>query len=313
MRGFGEDLAEKLFLGYGENWRKCEEFDSYWLREANFAFYHKIFAPLRDLQFEILSCAETLSSVDAQRSMKYGAARRASDIWYAYRDFWSCADPHREDGPLSQDEGRELSSGINTIYINARGLLDNFANALLFEYKPGHKIPPIKISLFEECILKDDFFDSLSAKLTESIPSEFTDISGIDSVSHKAWFNEHLKRRRDQSAHRIPLYIATAVLTPEEGEKYLSLLDEWNKIWSDFNPENRSVVLEKSGILLDKAGVLGQFVPYFAIDPSQPVTPIFPTLVEDMRRLVLIFRCIKSFVEQNKLSLVDRPHPNPPP
>ena len=71
------------------------------------------------------------------------------------------------------------------------------------------KLPPMKIGLFQRCILEDSQF----AQLTPSI------------VAQADW-NSDLKNRRDPVAHRIPLAIPPQVLTPAQSSEYQRLSEE---------------------------------------------------------------------------------------
>src|SRR5262249_25094717 len=188
--------------------------------------------------------------------MKYGAGRRLSMIFYAYREITLTVPPDRE-RPLSHDEQINLSRDINIIYMNIRGTLDNFAWCFLYEKEANAAIslPRMYVDLF--------------ANKFRELPS-FVEIEQEISV-HDTW-NREVKTRRDPAAHRIPLYIPPSVIGDEDAERYKELIGEY---------------------AFEQVRDTGSFYPCFQHHPEDGVIPIYPTLPTDMAHLIRIGNTIE--------------------
>src|SRR4051794_36989835 len=192
-------------------------------------------------------------------------------IWYAYRHVIFTA-PDDRDHPLNSDESRRLTQDLNTIYINIRGVIDNLCWSLLHEFAPDslRSLTPSKVDLFSRSILK-------------LIGSEQID----ECISrHDKWYIE-LKTRRDPSAHRIPLTVPPQLVDSAEAETYSAKAAAvWEAIGQmDFEAAQRMMTEQEN---------IGRFVPWFLHDPEQGPIPIYPTLSEDLRHLVEIFRVVSA-------------------
>jgi len=296
--GFSIHLMHRLIPVYGENFLNYGNVDEYWINEANYDFYVSVYDPLRDLTQNVIELAELFSS-EGRKSMIYGAGRRASDIWLAYKCFQEIASPNRKSG-LNSNERDVLSKELNSIYINTRGVLDNWAQALLLEFDPysAANLKPVNVGLFNKCIMGNATFQDLTNDLN-SIPSGGQK-SRVEKYSHNEWFNTELKARRDESAHRIPLHVIQ-VLTEADQEIFYRLTARRNELLSDVRPENAANNIVEAARYHKEASSIGLFAPYFICDPDGPQTAFYPTIPEDMRRLILIFRCIKKFVYKNRM------------
>jgi hypothetical protein len=211
----------------------------------------------------------------AVQYMRFGVGRRLLMMWYAYRTLVQTVSLDRTE-PLTSDESHELVESLNVIYLNIRGLLDNLAWALLYEYAPELAIKleaePHRVGLFQNCIVHDGRFGSLAREIQV----------------HKEW-NADMKDRRDPSAHRIPLYIPPQVLTPEEAAKYQKLVEK-------FSEEMAKLDLDAGNEALDEMERVGRFVPYFLHDPDDGLIPIYPTVPDDVGHVLQLLDAVDAFL-----------------
>ena len=188
--------------------------------------------------------------------MLYGAGRRLSMVFYAYREITLTVPPDRV-RPLSHDEQINLSRDINIIYMNLRGTLDNFAWCFLYE-KESSAIAS----------LSRTHIDLFANKFRE-LPC-FVEIEQEISA-HDNW-NKELKTRRDPVVHRIPLYIPPSVIDHEDTERYRELVGEY---------------------AFEQLSNIGSFYLCFQHHPEDGVVPIYPTLPTDMAHLIRIGNTIE--------------------
>jgi hypothetical protein len=160
--------------------------------------------------------------------------------------------------------------------MHVRGTLDNLAWSLLYEFAP-ERMPKREqdVGLFRRCIIEDEVFSDLSDTLK----------------AHIEWHRD-LKDRRDPVAHRIPLGVTSQILRPGEGETYRSLMAAYNEALSkrDFDEADNA---------WRKLHDLGQFAPFFAHDPNQAVVRIYPTVPDDVGRLVMICDVVHIFFSKD--------------
>ena len=132
------------------NEQRDQEILGFHLKQAQEQHALAVFNPLRDWIVKAITIAEQLSNNNAQYYMRYGIGRRYSMVWYAYRTIMFGASPVRED-PLSHADQQELSHAINVIYMNLRGILDNFAWCFLYEKESAEadRISNLDVDLFK--------------------------------------------------------------------------------------------------------------------------------------------------------------------
>lgn len=231
-----------------------------------------VFNPLRDSYSSVVRLAGVLKSEQAKFYMLYGAGRRLSMIFHAYRRLIFTADPKR-DKPLSHDEQQELSLDINVLYMHALGVLDNYAWCFLFEKHPDRAddIDKRQVGLF--------------SKEFRKICPTFVSISFEIDV-HKGWFEE-LKDKRDPVAHRIPLYIPNAAIEPTDVPAY-------NRLYESFLENSAQKKFEEADVVFAALNQIGRFVHGFVHHPEGGVIPIYPTIPNDMGHLIQIGAVIKS-------------------
>jgi hypothetical protein len=159
---------------------------------------------LNDAQTTAVIIAQNLPE-QAKYYILYGAARRLGMMRVSYCDILRCIATDRTE-PLTSDEAATVERDLNVIYINIRGVLDNYAWCLLYQTTTDEtrKLAPAKVGLFSKEFMADANLVDLRPKLGR----------------FSAWHTE-LKDRRDPAAHRIPLSVPPCV--PESGRRGLEI------------------------------------------------------------------------------------------
>ncbi|MCA9466820.1 MAG: hypothetical protein KC643_15450 [Nitrospira sp.] len=261
----------KQLLGYyNENSNKEQVLKS---AEENAQDLHmfSVFNPLRDWGLKAVMLAKKLKNDNARYYMQYGAGRRLNMVFYSYQTITHIA-PSGRTKPLSYEEQMELSRDINTIYINLRGVLDNFAWCFLYERHPEleSKISPYSVGLF-------------SKKLRDNCP-RFAEIQN-EITAHDEWYKE-VKERRDPVAHRVPLYVPSTMLSNEEEKKYEELNASFCENIADLESNEADAAFEQMH-------QIGTFSPYFFHHPTEPGFPLYPTIPTDMAHLIRIGEAVE--------------------
>lgn len=226
--------------------------------------------PLFELVIAITSASQKLKDKNAKYYLLYGAARRMHLIFGAYREIRSIAYEERTQ-PLTQDNELALSQAVNNIYIHLLGILDNFAWSLLCERQAelASSLPRNDIGLFSKKFRKKC--------------AAYSEISDEITI-HDAW-HEEVKTRRDPVAHRIPLYVPPAAVTPDQVEQY-------SASYSNLSDNLKNLRLHDAEQALGRMDFIGHFLPYFVHHPDDPPIPIYPTIPTDLSHLVRIWRTV---------------------
>src|SRR5271155_498122 len=98
---------------------------------------------LRDATINANRLSDLVKAQKAAHFMRYGAARRLLMMWHCYRNVVVYTSPPDRVEPLSGEESGDLTRDLNVIYINIRGVLDNFAWSLLHE-RASEKLEKLK-------------------------------------------------------------------------------------------------------------------------------------------------------------------------
>ena len=236
---------------------------------------------INDALLELLSDALALLSAlrftrKAEHLFRYGVMRRLRMIDLSFKSFQSVVPPNRT-VPLSQKQSDRVCRDLNAIYIDILGLLDNYAWVMVHQAGSVaiQAARPLAISLF-----KLPFTGDLALKATADILHVFS-----------AWEKE-VKTRRNPAAHRMPLYVPSAALTPAdmiEFERYEDLISK----------ALHAQEFETMATLRQKRDRIGSFLPKFLHDPSGPVTDIYPVLPEDIGQAVKIGRIAQTFLREH--------------
>ena len=264
----------KLVFGIKEDGSSNNETFLYAIKQAQSDHSLAVLKLIQDLHLNSVELANKLLNQDARHFMLYGAGRRLSMISSAYHVITSVVNPEREE-PLTYEDEIEVTKELNVLYMNIRGVLDNYAWCFAYEKEPDLivKLTPNQIGLFSHK------FRRLSLA--------FAFISDEIKV-HDEWERD-LATRRDPVAHRIPLYVPPSSLTPDEQKTYHLKNDEY---YSALN----SLDFTRSDVLFEALYELGSFYPCFIHNPIEPAIPIYPTVPTDLAHLIKIGKAIERFL-----------------
>ena len=215
--------------------------------------------------------------------------RRTKFIWLSLRNLvFELIHPEREE-PLPNDHVEAAAGDLNTIYINIRGALDNFAWSLLALFgEPGtQKLAserPTIVSLFGREFAKDGNL------------SEVADLMG----AFTGW-SKDLKARRDPAAHRIPLSIVPALIDDATVGEYTRLQKKWSEVSAAAinavaRGEDSSALFQEADAVHERLQRVGKFHPLFGHDPSEGLMKIYPVVPQDIAELVRVSRILTSFI-----------------
>lgn len=211
-------------------------------------------------------------SGELQAHLTYGVGRRTGDIWAALREILAVS-PVTRAAPLSSDEAIKASTALNTTYINIRGVLDNFAWAMI---EKAGGLSAVGLSHTNVDLFGTKF---LAIEALGNLPQQLAPL--------KAWSGE-VKDRRNPAAHRIPLAVVPALVTDDQAA-------EIQRLTADMLAPLRAGHLDAAGIealaehqanTRNKIDRIGIYRPLFAHMPSEGVTQLYPTVAEDVGRMV---------------------------
>lgn len=240
----------------------------------------------------VIDCVSGLRGravVEGQASVKevhdhlvYGVARRTGDIWLAMRELIAKSPVDRTKS-LSTEETSSLSMALNSIYINIRGTLDNLAWAVIEDAGGLAKVrlPPKDVDLFGRQFSRVETWEMLTTALADIAP----------------WSAE-LAKLRNPAAHRIPLAVISSELNDAEAAEYQRLCAEMLAPLPD-GSLNHEVIVERAKrqqAIKAEIKALGRYRPMFAHMPSDGAMPIYPTVAEDVGKLVRSGRIVLDYL-----------------
>jgi hypothetical protein len=263
--------SDEIAVVHGPGWTGTVESDVE--TRALRIFSLLVMDALRDAAINAGKLSDLMKVQKAGHFMRYGAARRLRMMWHCYRNVVHTA-PSDRVKPLSGEDSGDLTRDLNVIYINIRGVLDNFAWSLLHERAPeeAKELEPQQVGFFNPCIVRDSRFAVLAKLISE----------------HESWHRD-VKKRRDPAAHRIPLTVPPQIITPEEAALYQRLYDESQNARGrlDFAAAENA---------MDRMEAIGRFSPCFMHDPEEGVQFIYPTVPEDIGHVVDLFNAVEKFL-----------------
>ncbi len=214
----------------------------------------------------------------------YGVSRRTGDIWSALRELVLVTPPNRTT-PLSLEETALTSRGLNGIYINIRGTLDNLAWAAI-EAAGGLAAVGLNhtsVDLFGRRFGAVEAFAELVARLTP----------------FKPW-SEELKARRNPAAHRIPLAMISAEMDDAQAAEFHRLTGEMLAPLppGPVTPEQMDIRMARHEAIKGEIARLGVFRPMFAHMPSEGAMPLYPTVPEDIGQMVRVAGILLSYLDE---------------
>lgn len=248
----------------------------YFLHEAQQAHIDGVNNALLELLGDGLTLlSAVIFAKEAEHFFRFGVMRRLRMIDSAFKGFQSIIPPNRI-LPLSQDQSDRACRDLNAIYIDLLGLLDNYAWVVVYQAgslatRAAH---PMSIGLFKPAFNADAAFQPILAAL-----KGFGD------------WEKDVKTRRNPAAHRMPLYVPSAALTPED-------VGEFERIEAEISGALRAQEFDKLTSLRDGQQRIGTLIPKFLHDPDEPVMDIYPTVPADIGQAIKIGRIIQSFLRE---------------
>jgi hypothetical protein len=233
---------------------------------------------------DLIRLSAEIRPQNAQKHLNSGAGRRAKAIWHSMGTLLRTIEPNRT-SPLSRDQVEDASRDLNVIYINIRGLMDNLAWVLkhVFDLKARNK----EVGLFRKSFLAHPSLADLSANL-QVMRNWETDLS----------------RLRDPAAHRIPLTIPPAFLNPEELLEFQAIMqaretEQRKALESISADEDPTPHFERVNQLFDQAERLGSFRPLFCHDEDDGLFWIYPTIAEDVGKMIIVAKFTMQFIRES--------------
>ena len=224
---------------------------------------------LLNLTSEVIATSQKLSNVKAQHYLQFGAGRRLRMMLASYCGVFDTVAADRKE-PLPLAEMAEVSRDLNVVYINIRGVLDNYAWALYLEkgMSKTSKLKDEQVGLFNKAFRNNDSLKALKPVLDANLD-----------------WNTSLKSRRDPSAHRMPLYVPPAILTEADATRH-------QEIWTERLAAIQNGEYERDNELADEQSKLGTFTPHFMHDPTGDGFPIYRTVPTDVGVMITLGRAI---------------------
>lgn len=280
-----EDLRYETHIGryrqYGRLKGDARQ-DAYWHHCAQATHAANVIDAVRDIHLGIVESSQSLSMDQGYFNLVFGAARRTRMIWDALRQIIGMIPPNRKEQMNPEDV---IASGraLNDVYIHALGTVDNYAWAIshFFGNDALKRLRPVDVGLFRRDFCSNRFVSDFG-----EIAAEFAN-----------WHSE-IKRRRDPVAHRIPLSVPPSVLNEEERDAYFASQKELSEAHSDIlsniaqnSPQEEvDAAAQVHENIIQRMNKLGTFYPVIIHNPDDPQTPIYPTVPEDVGKLVLLCR-----------------------
>lgn len=246
----------------------------YFIHEAQQNHIYGVNNALLELMGDALSLLSRVEfTAEASHFLRFGVMRRLRIIDSSFKSFQSIIPPNRT-VPLSPEQSDRVCRDLNAIYIDLLGLLDNYAWVAVHQLGSAatKAANPMSIGLFKQAFAVDPALRSAAEAL-----QPFRD------------WERDVKTRRNPAAHRMPLYVPPAALTPEdvlEFERFETLISQ----------ALRAQEFEKMDALREGLRRVGTLIPKFLHDPGEPVIDIYPTVPEDIAQAVKIGRTMQTFI-----------------
>ncbi|MGA1834257.1 hypothetical protein [Rhizobium wenxiniae] len=247
--------------------------NDYFVKEAQQNHIYGVNNALNELVMDAALLASTGLKPDAESHLRFGVLRRLRMITTSFRRFQALVPPDRT-VPLTQSQSDDVARYLNSIYIDLLGLMDNYAWTLAHQLGSAETLAADKmhIGLFKRVLARDPVISAVTKEV-----ATFTD-----------WEKE-VKERRNPAAHRMPLYVPSSALTPEDAHRY-------ERLGSEASAALREEEFERYRDLQDAQQRIGTFMAKFLHDPAGPVDDIYPTLSSDVGNAILIGRIVQTFL-----------------
>lgn len=251
--------------------------NQYFVHEAQQNHIYGINNALLELTGDALTLLSRIAFTTAtSHFFRFGVMRRLRMIDSSFKSFQSIVPPNRT-VPLPQEQSDRVCRDLNAIYIDLLGLLDNYAWVAVHQLGSAatQSASPLSIGLFKPAFAADPALKPAA-----------------DAMQPFAAWERDVKTRRNPAAHRMPLSVPPAALTPNdvvEFERFEALISE----------ALRAQEFEKLDALREGRRRVGTLVPKFLHDPGEPVIDIYPTIPEDIGQAVKIGRAMQTFLSES--------------
>lgn len=267
---FEEFLAEQMAMVYSD--KINDQVTEYLVLNAHERQAQAIVSALVKAVPRAALLAQKVNAPKARDFLLHGVGQRMQMLVVGCRRMFGVASLKRKT-PLSGEETTDLACDLNLIYINIHGTMDNLCWAILHEIAP------------EEAI-KTRFNNVGLFKCLGNIPH--VNLLNERIAIHNDWERE-FRSRRHPAAHRIPLSVPSQVLTQEEAGQWSF---EHGKLWASLAEGYPDQV----GAIIDRLTKIGTFIACFRHDLDEGVCPIYPTVPNDLGRMLTIFNEVESFL-----------------
>lgn len=287
-----DDLRYKTHI---DRYRQCgrlkgdAERDAYWHFKAQFTHMASVTDAVRDIHLDIVGRCQSFPMDQGYVNLVFGAARRTRMIWDALRQLFAMILPDRNE-TMNSDDVIISGRALNDIYIHTLGTVDNYAFAIR-HYFGNEELRCLRQN--DVGLFKREFQRNPSVSDFTEIAAEFAD-----------WHKE-IKERRDPVAHRIPLSVPPQVVNDAEEAAWRTLdtdrliaQTEFLSIAQNGSHDEVEAALRAQEGILDRMAKIGKFFPMIVHNPDEPYTPIYPTVPEDVGKLVLLCRRLNECIAQ---------------
>ena len=250
-----------------------EENNDFFLKEAQQSHVYGVNVALNEVVTDAALLTSLPLSPEAEDHLRYGVLRRLRMIATSFRHFQALVPPNRV-VPLVLEQSDDVSRYLNSIYIDLLGLMDNYAWTLAYQFASEKTLSTdrMQIGLFKPALAKDPALSSL-----------------MSPIRAFAQWEKEVKERRNPAAHRMPLYVPSAALSPDDASEYRRLGELASSALRDQH-------FERYKELNDAQQRVGSFLPKFLHDPAGPVDDIYPTIPTDIGNAILIGRLVQTFI-----------------
>lgn len=274
--GFQEVEYQKLYRQFAAPFlvEGNAESNLFFIHEAQQNHIYGVNNALLELSGDALALLSRIAfTAEASHFFRFGVMRRLRMIDSSFKSFQSIVPPNRTI-PLSQEQSDRVCRDLNAIYINLLGLLDNYAWVAVHQLGSAETkaTNPMSIGLFKQAFGADPVLKQAA-----------------DALQPFGDWEKDVKTRRNPAAHRMPLYVPPAALTPEdvvEFERFEALISE----------ALHAQEFDKLDALREGRRRVGTLIPKFLHDPGEPVIDIYPTVPEDIGQAVKIGRTMQTFL-----------------
>jgi hypothetical protein len=170
----------------------------------------EVLKALERLVYSSFQQSANIENPHARSHLLHGACRRLNTMRRCIVRIFELFPPSQE-SPLSRIALNDVQIYLQAFVINVSGVLDNWAWAFVLRHGLEKDFAPPNVSLFKE-------------QTQRVLPTEFSKY--LTSEKIQKWHTTYLKEERDALAHRIPLYVPPAALTPNDVEKHQQLETE---------------------------------------------------------------------------------------